>query len=354
MASPTQRTLTPADIEALARASFGPGTRVSGCAPLSGGGFAAVWRLRLDGEQDAVIKVAPPPEVTLLRYERGLIAAEADYFELARRAAPGLPVPGVLVYGQGLRGFRGDWLFTELLPGTPLAVLRRELPETALAPVWRALGTALAELHEVTGPRFGYTGPRAHGTSWPEAFGAMLDDLLADAVDWRVDVPAERIRAIAAGHADLLSTMDIPRLLHFDLWAGNILATGPSTSGSAPSGVDGRPSGVDGGLRLSGLVDGERYLYGDPLLDLVSPALFGRIEDEPVHPLLAGYAAAAGMPLPLGPGAVRRILLYRLHLYLLMTVEMPSRGMTRDTHGGRYARLAALLAEHLDALETPI
>ncbi|MGI5520533.1 hypothetical protein ACQEUX_06220 [Micromonospora sp. CA-259024] len=48
--------------------------------------------------------------------------------------------------------------------------------------------------------------------------------------------------------------------------------------------------------------------------------------------------------------ARRRLGLYRLHLYLPMTVEMPSRGMTPHSHPQRHARLAALLAAELAAL----
>ena len=114
-------------------------------------------------------------------------------------------------------------------------------------------------------------------------------------------------------HADVLDEVRRPALLHFDCWDGNVLA--------APD--------RDGRLRLRGLVDGERFLYGDPLLDLVSPLLFRRVEDEPEHPLLRGYQAAAAEPLVLDASARRRLGLYRLHLYLLMTVEMPSRGDDR-------------------------
>jgi aminoglycoside phosphotransferase (APT) family kinase protein len=93
-------------------------------------------------------------------------------------------------------------------------------------------------------------------------------------------------------------------LLHFDLWDGNVLA-------------------ADG--RLTGLVDGERFLWGDPLLDLVSPALFRRIEDEPEHPFLRGYAGATG--LVLDDAARTRLRLCRIHLHLLMLAEGPSRGI---------------------------
>ncbi|MFC7549141.1 hypothetical protein [Plantactinospora sp. GCM10030261] len=89
-------------------------------------------------------------------------------------------------------------------------------------------------------------------------------------------------------------------------------------------------------------------------MDLVSPVLFRRAEDEPAHPFLGGYRAAA-RDLPAGlddaggfdADARRRLGLYRLHLYLLMTVEMPSRGITRAEQPVRYERLAHLLDHEL-------
>jgi hypothetical protein len=102
------------------------------------------------------------------------------------------------------------------------------------------------------------------------------------------------------------------------------------------------------------LVDGERHLFGDPLLDFVSPALYRRIEDEPNHPFLQGYANGAGAGLAMTPPVRRRLALYRLHLYLLMTVEMPSRGMTGPAHAARRHRLAGLLDEALAELGRPV
>ncbi|MFF5216054.1 hypothetical protein [Micromonospora sp. NPDC000442] len=107
---------------------------------------------------------------------------------------------------------------------------------------------------------------------------------------------------------------------------------------------------ADGAYRMCGLVDGERFLYGDPLLDLVSPLLFRRAEDEPTHPFLRGYAEATGVPLVFDDGARRRLALYRMHLHLLMTVEMPSRGITPDNDPGRHALLAELLDRDLTEL----
>jgi aminoglycoside phosphotransferase (APT) family kinase protein len=339
--SPTQRILDPADVARFVAASFPAGRRVAGCAPLTGGGFAAVWRVALDDGSAVVLKVGPPPGVPLLRYEEGLLAAEARYFRRIAADLPEVPMPRVLRHGSTPDD--GDWLFTSLLAGTPLS----ELAVTGAgargdAPVREAFGAALARVHRLRGDRFGYDDGRSGAATWWRAFRAMVDDLLADAADWRVELPApaDRIRALIDRHGGLLDALDRPALLHFDGWDGNVLAV---------------PDGD--GLRLSGIVDGERFLYGDPLVDLASPLLFRRAEDEPEHPFLRGYnaeAARTGDAVRFDPPTLRRLSLYRLHLYLLMTVEMPSRRITREARPERYERLAVLLDEELTALGRPV
>ncbi|MEV1145441.1 aminoglycoside phosphotransferase family protein [Micromonospora sp. NPDC049799] len=357
--SPTRRHLSPAVVGRYVRASFGLRPAVVECGPLDGGGFAAVWWVRLDDGRDVVLKVAPAPHVRLLRYEQGLTAAEARYFRLVSADLPAVPVPPVLHHGTDAD--LGEWLFTGRLPGRSLA----DLSATG-ADLTRArhdVGRAVAALHRITGEHYGYADPRddrpdprhdraghehdenartcggggrACGDTWRDAFGAMVDDLLADAVDWEVPLPApaSRIRALVDRHGDALDQVHRPALVHFDGWDGNVLAAPDAT----------------GAYRLCGLVDGERWLYGDPLLDLVSPLLFRRVEDEPAHPFLRGYAHAAGVPLVLDDGARRRLALYRMHLYLLMTVEMPSRGITRQRNPERHDRLARLLDGELTGL----
>jgi aminoglycoside phosphotransferase (APT) family kinase protein len=254
-----------------------------------------------------VVKVSPPPAVRTLEYEQGLIPAEGEYFTLIRKHAPGVPVPEVLAVDPG-------WIITSLLPGRPLT--ENDSPRARTE-----LGAAVARVHEITGPHFGYTGPRPSGDDWPTAFAAMIDSLCADAAAWNVPLPP--LDGLAHRYRDALAAATRPALLHFDLWDGNVLV------------------GPDGGL--TGLVDGERYLYGDPLLDLVSPALMKRIEDHPDHPFLAGYR-----PARFDRSARIRLALYRIHLYALMIAEGPSRGI--DPSGDRHDFITTQLEQELTDL----
>ncbi|MEK8105646.1 phosphotransferase [Micromonospora sp. M12] len=278
-------------------------------------------------------EAGPPAGTPLLRYERGLCAAEARYFRLVAERAPQVPVPRFCGTTATPRTANG-WSPRCCPAGRSLTWPGRASRWTTV----RCGTTSGGSRRGAPGDRRPVRVRRRPGRRGDLAGGVHGDARRAPRRRGRLGRPAagdpERLRALVRRHADVLDEVRRPALLHFDCWDGNVLA--------APD--------PDGRLRLCGLVDGERFLYGDPLLDLVSPLLFRRIEDEPAHPLLHGYRAAAAEPLVLDASARRRLGLYRLHLYLLMTVEMPSRGMTALTHPGRHARLAVLLDEEIAAL----
>jgi len=297
--SPTQRALTPADVETYLKAAM-PGATAASCTEIKGGGYAAVWRVSVAGGPEVVLKIGPPAHVRQLRYERDLMAAEAAYYRMVRPL--GVPVPEVLHAEQ-------DWLCVSFLPGTPLSLLDGD----DFSAVRSQLGSVMAKVHAVSGDSFGYRGgDRPRGTDWAEVFGEMVEDLLADAVDWDVALPLEpqRIRDFVRAGGDALAQVRRPALVHFDLWDGNVLCEGD---------------------RLTGLVDGERYLYGDPLIDFVSPAIAHPLEAIPAHPFSRGYTP----PVEWDEAALTRLALYRMHLFLLMAVEGPSRGMGPELRAER-------------------
>ena len=337
----TQRTMDATTVRRLVATSLGAGVQVVSTCPLTGGEFAAVWRVDLTDGRALALKAGPPDAVPLLGYERDLVRAEAAYLDLVHARAPAVPVPGVVYCGVDRAVLDGDWLLTTLLPGRSLPVWQADHPHGDAGPARRELGAAVAGLGAITAPRFGYTGSRPGGSTWPEAFTAIVQDLLADAARWQVALPggAGRLRALLASAHPVLAEVDTARLVHVDLWDGNVLVT---TAGPASAPV----------ARLSGLVDGERHLFGDPLVDLVSPALFARIEDEPAHPFLAGWARALGRPATLSHSEKVRLGLYRVHLYLLMLVEMPSRGADHDHQ--RRATLFDLLDDEITGVSAAL
>ena len=323
MSSPTQRVFVRSDVDAAVASCF-PGHTVQQATVLTGGSFGTVWRVGLDDGRDVVLKVGPDPAARLLRYEAGMLESEAEYLRLVV-AAPEVPAARLLAQTP-------DYLFMSLVPGTPLP----DLPAgTDTRGVRFASGAAIARLHQINGDFFGYAGPRARASTWPEAYRAMIEALLADAVDWNLTLPVrpDEVRRAVEASTDVLATVTEPMLTHFDLWDGNVLAIAD-----------------DGPLRLGGLVDGERHLFGDPFIDFASPALFRDIFDDPADPFVVGYQSVR--PFVVDHQVRRRTWLSQLYLYLVMLVEMPSRGM--DPYGSdapRWQALTRLVTELLAKLD---
>jgi len=125
---------------------------------------------------------------------------------------------------------------------------------------------------------------------WDQAFIAIVDSLIQDAQDWEMPLPVTplELRATLRRNQAALADVATPVLVHFDLWDGNILAEPAET----------------GRWMLSGLVDGERHLFGDPLVDFISTALFRRIEDDPSDPFLTGYRRGSDAEIELSESAI--------------------------------------------------
>jgi aminoglycoside phosphotransferase (APT) family kinase protein len=319
VANAHRRFLDQTELEAVLRAG-GIEARLTDYQVLSGGTFNTVYRLGFADGPGLVLKLTPDPAGAAMTYERGILQTEGDFYRLAAERAE-LPVPAVIATHQlGAEHGGGQTLLVSELPGLPWS--ESAVPDADRDRLRDRLGELVAALHQVTGPAFGYpsesTGPLT--ASWNEAFTAMIEAVLADALRYQVRLPVapDRIRRALADCAAELDGVLVPTLVHFDLWNGNVL-------------VD---LAAEGGPRISGIIDGERAMWGDPVVDLVSTALFGEIRDD--ESFIRGYRrsgaawplAAPGADAEAGAenGARRRLLLYRVYLGLIMTVEPVPRG----------------------------
>ncbi|HEY3480059.1 MAG TPA: aminoglycoside phosphotransferase family protein, partial [Streptomyces sp.] len=289
--------------EALAAAGVDPASVVAS-EDIGGGTYNTAVRLKVSDGRRLVLKIAP--SAPGLSYEHDLLVTEAEYY---RRVSG--PLPSVVGAGPGFL------LMTEL-PGVPWS----ETP--GAGPRLRAeLGGIVAGLHKTTGDGYGYPQDPLRPT-WPIAFTAMMDAVLADAVKYGVPLPrpAAEVAHLVRRHEPLLELVTTPVLVHFDLWRGNILLDGD---------------------RVSGIIDAERAFWGDPVAEFVSLTLFRDLDPE----LVEGYRAAGG-PAPFDAPARRRLALYHVYLDLIMVAEMVPR---KDQDADRERFLASRLAGHLDAVQ---
>ncbi|MFF8691265.1 phosphotransferase family protein [Streptomyces sp. NPDC015144] len=299
---------TVAAAEAVLRRAGVRGSASARYTPLSGGTYNTVVRIELDQGRDWVLKI-PPRAAEGLAYERALLTGEAAFYACAGTALGVGVVPRVVHRGTGDGAGNVPYLIMTACPGTPWNEVKDSLEEPERRRLRQELGRVAARLHAVTGPGFGYPaepwGPLA--PTWREAFTAMTAAVLDDAERYAAWLPRPlaEIGAVVAAASGVLDDVTRPALVHFDLWQGNLLL-----------------AGEPGDRRVSGLIDGERMFWGDPVADFVSLALFADMEDDTAF--LAGYADAGGAVVFDGPVRLR-LALYRAYLFLIMLVEVEPR-----------------------------
>lgn len=289
--------------QTLVAAHYGGKARIDQYVELTDGMYNAAYRITLTDGQQAVLKVAPPDQVKVLRYEHHVMQAEVETLRLVR-AHTTVPVPEIIAYDPSRRLLANDYFLMSFVPGVGLHKLRQQLTADEQRLIdWRT-GEYLRQINALSSPHFGYVAqPASPCAPWREVFCQMLAQVLQDGHDAAVALPipyaelAERLQPFYA----VLDEVTQPLLVHWDLWDGNIMID-PATK------------------TITGLLDFERALWGDPLMEVN----FGAFGVNPA--LLAGY----GCDLLAAPGAQTRRTLYNIYLWLIMLIECTYRQYATD------------------------
>lgn len=138
----------------------------------------------------------------------------------------------------------------------------------------------------------------------------MFDGILRDAVESGTTLPEARVRAVLDRHGHVLDAVTSPVVMHNDLWPANIF--------------------LDDDLRIVGVIDTERTVWGDPLFDVVGANQMA--EEGAEEQIVEGNTDAGGVlaaKLALPNGSIR-LALYQLYYRLILATEIDIRGFEGD------------------------
>ncbi|MEU4090496.1 phosphotransferase family protein [Streptomyces aureus] len=277
---------------------------------LGHGWFNVAYRIRLRDGAEVVLKIAPPPHVEVMTYERGAMSTELATIELLRKQTS-VPVPVVDFSDRSRELCDADWFFMPYVDADNLGIVVESLSTAERDAYMEQVGAANREINSLRGTAFGpLDGPG--DPSWRQVFTGMLEDVLRDGERRSVDLgwSYDTVRAVVAEHAGSLDEVTEPRLVEWDLWDSNVMVR-------------------DG--RLVCVIDHERAFYGDPLIEAGFTGLQLAAFGDPTA-FMRGY----GHGELTGTQHVRRRL-YGLYLMLIMVIETVYRGHA-DTSQYEWAR----------------
>lgn len=292
MQSLSKTTLTSEVLAAIVRKHLGE--PLESFTEMKDGYFNTAYCLQLNNGQKCVLKVAPPPEARVLTYEHGILQAEVEALRLVREHT-GVPVPQVLAYDASGQLTASPFFVMAFVSGEPFNKVRAQWSVEDQAGIDRTVGGYVRAIGTITGTAFGcYAQPANQRPTWRAAFTVMLNNLLQDgrALQVELPVPYDDLFAQMEKHFEALDEVTTPRLVHWDLWDGNVFVD-PVTQ------------------KVTGVIDFERAWWGDPLAEVC----FRRMDSKAA--VVQGY----GEDVFATPNQKRRRILYNLYLYLIMIIE---------------------------------
>ena len=214
--------------------------------PIPTGKFNTSYFVSLDG-REFVLRIAPPKDAVFVFYERDMMLQEAGIHRLLLQETT-VPVAAIIAFDDSHEVIERNFILMERLPGQPLSASFFVEQNRVL----RQVGEALAQTHRLTAEQYGYLGehaPMLPQSTWIEAFQVMWRKLIEDvvAVGYYSDEECSQLLDLLDKHLSLFDREVPASLLHMDVWGQNIL--------------------IDNSGNLTGLVDWDRALWGDPEIE---------------------------------------------------------------------------------------
>lgn len=305
MESKTKNPKTRAQIAAMAGRAFGGMALADGdgaVRELKDGWFNAAYTVRLADGREVILKIAPPADAEVLQYEKNIMATEVASMRLVRQN-PAIPVPEVYSYDDGHDLCDSDYFFMEKIVGDNLDHVREQLAPATLEAIDRQIGVIIRAVNSFPGSYFGLPGnPDLRASTWKGAFIKLVEAVLEDGARKGVafDESYDTLRATVLRHAPSLDAVTSPCLVHWDAWNPNFFVK-------------------DG--RVVGIIDFERAMWAEPLMEAQFRQLFG----SGVNGSMRGYGKTS-----FTFEEEQRCQLYSLYLGLVMHVECFYRNYDTD------------------------
>lgn len=307
--------ISPEDVKKIFIRSLGE-SQIWSAGLMDGGLFNTTYHVTYGAKRrEAVLRLGPVNRQFLMGHEENLMRAEAEVCRLC--AEHGIPCSKVLALDCSRTTVDRDYMIAEYIPS--IAMNQAELTGEERDALHREMGGWLRRFHEMEGGSFGFVSRILEGkcfSSWGDALLFETEDIL-NRMEKYLGCDGRGVRAAFYRNKPLLDRVAPARLLHTDMWEGNVLLDRETHE-------------------ILALIDGDRAVYGDPDFEFASSWM-----ENPA--LLRGYGIVPEEEI--SPERRQRRVLYRIFYSLLEAyVEFEKYGR-RERYDSEMLHVKSLLAE---------
>jgi aminoglycoside phosphotransferase (APT) family kinase protein len=233
----------------MCQRGFGTNVQIESIDELSGGTFNTTYLITFADEVKVILRVAPLhtadtawQDIFLMRSEHAM----QPYFASVARL-----MPKTLLIDFTHQLIDRDYMFQTFIEGERWDDVWDELTPEENNVLWVQFGRLMKQIHEVRGESFGLPRPGFHFERWSQTVIDRLERTLQAAVELQLDITnLARTLELVKVHPQQLDEIQVPRLLHGDLWTFNLLIERGEDSPA-----------------IVGVLDADRAWWGDPMAD---------------------------------------------------------------------------------------
>ncbi|HEX3022189.1 MAG TPA: phosphotransferase, partial [Lachnospiraceae bacterium] len=199
------------------------------------GGFCnVVYLIKFKNGEEYVLKIAPSDEIEMMTYEEGLLQTEVSVLKLIEEKTT-IPAPRVIYADETRTICNASYFFMTKVEGESYVDVRKNFTEAEHLQIKKQLGQMSKEMNDIVGNQFGiYSIPSTYSNSCKEfmlkLFRMMLDDGMK-AGSGLMHITYEELWHLIMEKSDSFLEVTEPRLIHWDLWDGNIFVKDKQISG---------------------------------------------------------------------------------------------------------------------------
>lgn len=184
----TKNRQSEANIKSICEKAFQEQDIVASIKELTDGFCNTAYDIKLKGEKEVILKVAPLPMIRLMSCEVDMMKTEVAAMVYAHRMGV-RGVPKIYFYDESQEICSSTCFLMEKLEGNAFCNERQNMEEEEIASLHMQTGEYLRELHRIKGERFGhFCREDLQRENWFEAFAMMIRRVIGDGIAAGFDI----------------------------------------------------------------------------------------------------------------------------------------------------------------------